>query len=555
MKEKRIKVFITLLFALSLLCGCGEKKDTSGYLKTYADGSALTIDPIWSLDTGSDEIISNTQASLLRRKGDGSIIPDLADSYEVSEDGTTYIFHLRDSKWSNGKPITADDFVFSMREYLTVGGGMPGVFIDMAHIKNAAEIYYGDDQGNHLPMEDLGIKALDDKTLEITLERPVSYLPSLLTLRTFAPLNEEFYKSQEEGMYATGPDTILCSGAFVIEDYIPGTTTVLVKKNPYYWDAENVKLSGIKFMSIEEADTAVAAFKIRALDATRVISSNRNDCKNDPELCNYLQDYTLGSFSYLVFNLDEESNIEKCQNRNLRLAISNAIDRESMCQNLLNGAAQPCFTPLPQGTFYNQDTGEDFITDIKQYSEYCDYDVEKAQLYFEEAKKELGMDEITLDFMVATSGTKVAQVIKEQLESNLEGLTIELEIVQFGEMISRRDSCDYEMTLSNYLPDFIDPMALLLLYVEDGDLNFGKFYSDEFMELYNECDTGKYAMDYQERWKAMQDAMAPIAKEQPAVPLYVANRSVLAYDNLKGADYLVGGAIIYQDAYLEEGQE
>lgn len=552
MKVKQGICLITLMITASLLCACGEKNDTSGYLSTYAAGSALTIDPIWTMDSGSDEIICNTQASLFRRKGDGSIIPDLAESYEISDDGTVYTFHLRESKWSNGLPIKAEDFVFSMREYLNLGGGMPGVFIDMAHIKNADEIYYGDENGNHLPVEELGVRALDDKTLEITLERPVSYLPSLLTLRTFAPLNEEFYKSQEEGMYATGPDTILCSGAFVIEDYIPGTTTILVKKNQYYWDADNVKLPGIKFMSIEDADTAVAAFKIRALDSSRISSTNRNDCMNDEELSKYLNDYTLGAFTYIVFNIDEKSNIKTCQNRNLRLAISNALDRESMCKNLLNGGAEPCYTPIPQGTFFNEETGEDFITDIKQFSEYCDYDVKKAQAFFEEAKKELGMDNITLSFLVPSNGTKVAQVIKEELETNLKGLTIELEVVQFGELFARRDNQEFEMIILSYLPDFIDPMALLLLYVDDGDINFEHYHSDEFMEIYNECDTGKYVMDYQGRWKAMQDAMAPVSKDQPVIPLYVTYRSVLSYDNLKGADYLVGGPIMYQDAYLEE---
>ena len=552
MKTKQSTLFIMLIMVVTFLCGCGANKITEGYLCTYADGSPLTIDSIWSSDSGSDEIISNTQSALFRRRGDGSMTPDLAESYDVSDDGTVYTFHLRDTKWSNGEQVTASDFVFGMREYLRLGGGMPGVFIEMAHIKNAAEIYYGDDNGNHLPVEELGIRAIDDKTLEITLERPVSYFLSLLSLRNFAPINEQFYKSQEEGMYATGPNTIICSGAFAIEDYIPGTTTVLVKKNPYYWDADNVKLPGIKFMTIDDADTAVAAFKIKALDSTRISAANRNDCLNDEELGKYLQDYTLGAFTYLIVNLDEASNIKTCQNRNLRLAISNALDRDSMCKNILNGSAQPCYTPLPQGTFFNKDTEEDFITDIKAYSEYCDFNVKRAQECFEEAKKELGMDKITLSLMIPSTSIKIGQVIKEQLERNLKGLTVNLDVVQFGELLTRRDSHDFEITITGYLPDFIDPMALLLLYVDDNELNSASFHSDEFMEIYNKCDIGEYSSDYTKRWEAMQTALEFPAKEQAVIPLYVLNRSVLSYDNLKGVDYLVGGPVIYQDAYREE---
>lgn len=553
MNGKLLKTLFIAAAGVILLTGCGKKEDKyEGYLKTFTEGSVVTIDPIMFADNASDCIISNTQAVLFRRKSDGSLLPDLAESYEVSEDGLTYTFHLRDTSWSNGEAVTANDFVYGMQQYLAQNGAMPGVYIEMAHIKNADKIYYGDENGNHLDISELGVKAVDEKTLVITLEKPVDYLPSILSMRSFSPLNQKFFEAQEEGMYATGPDTILCSGAFVVEDYIPGTSSVLVKKNPYYWDADNVTLPGIEFFNIDDADTNIAAFKVGALESVRVSSSSHSYCENDPELAPYLKDYNLGSFSYLVFNIDSENGSNISQNTNLRLAISNAINRESICSNLMNDAAKPCYSPIPQATFFNKETGEDFISDSQKYKEYCDYDVERAKVYLEEAKKELGQDKIEIDFMVTTNGSKLAQVIKEQLEKNLEGVTVNLEIVQFGEFLERLNNGNYQLSLHAYLPDFMDPMALMLLYADGAELNKSGYHNDEFMKLYQMCETGEYSMDYDKRWNAMRESLDIVIKEQPIVPLYIGCRSLLLRDRLKGADYLVGGTIIYQDAHVEE---
>lgn len=553
MKRKILMLSILFSISISLLCGCKNNDDKySGYLRTFVEGQPETIDSAMFGDNASDQIISVTQGSLFRRKADGRILPDLTESYDVSDDGKTYTFHLRDTKWSNGEPLTANDFVFAMRRYLDEGGAMPSIFIDMAHIKNAREIFLGDADGNKLPKEELGVRAIDDKTLEICLEKPVGFLPSLLTLRSFSPVNEKFFNSLEKGMYATGPDTILCSGAFVIEDYIPGTQSILVKKNPYYWDADNVRLPGIQFINIDNPETHMAAFKAKAFDAINIGSGNHNDCKNDPDLSKYLTDYNVGSFTYIVFNMDEKAGNDLCRNRNFRLAVSNGINRDFICNNLLNSAASPCYSPLPQGTFFNEKTGEDFINNQDKYKEYCSYNEEKAKEYYEKAREELGLKNVELNILVYSGGSKIVQVVKEQLEKLFDDFTINIEVVQYGEFAVRREEKDYDALIQTYLPDYMDPMSLMLLYLDDSDLNVAGYHSEDFMKIYKACDEGEFATDYDKRWLAMQDAMDVVIKDQPLSPLYIGYRSVLSYENLKDVDYLVGGCVMYQDAYLEE---
>ena len=176
------------------------------------------------------EVIANYTDGLMQMDATGKPVPAIAESYDVSEDGLTYTFHLReDAYWSNGDPVTADDFVFGWQRAVdpALVSEYSYMLSDIGQVKNAAEIIAG-----NLPVTELGIKAVDDKTLEVTLEVPVSYFTSLMYFPTFYPVNREFYNSLATGTFGTSPETVLSNGAFKLESYEPATLSFSLVKNP-----------------------------------------------------------------------------------------------------------------------------------------------------------------------------------------------------------------------------------------------------------------------------------------------------------------------------------
>lgn len=507
------------------------------YLGVMLSTNVMSLDTDLATDGESFEVIADCIDGLMQMDADGAAIPALAESYDLSEDGKTYTFHLRDAQWSNGDPVTANDFVFAWRRICKNAGEYAYLFdTSVGCVKNADSIIYeGADP------ETLGVSAPDDKTFVVELEVPVSFFPSLMYFPTFYPINEAFYTSLEDGTYGTSPDTFLSNGAFVLESYTPGTASLSVKKNDGYWDADRVKLAGINYQVIGSSDNALTAFKNNTLDVVTIGGNQVVSAQNDAELSDKLNVTGAGYLWYVTFSQTENNAGGLLANANLRLAFSNSIDRESLVDNYVMDGSIATYTAVPPQFAASSTTGEDFSGDQEKFSDYIGYDVAKAQEYFEKAKQELGTDTFTFTMIYGNNEgddvAKVAQTLKAQWEENLPGVTVNLQPMTKSERLDKMQNDNYDIALTRWGPDYADPMTYLGMWITNNSNNYGFWSNAEYDQIIADCTTGAYISDYDARWNAMYDAETLVMQEAVIAPLYTKANSNLISPGVSGIEF------------------
>ncbi len=527
-----MKKTVAFLLAVLMLAACSftaASAESDKYLGVMLSTNVMSLDTNLATDGESFEVIADCIDGLMQMDADGAAVPAIAESYDLSDDGTVYTFHLRDAKWENGADVTANDFEFAWKRIAKEAGEYAYLFdTSVGCIKNAdAIIYEGADP------DTLGVKALDAKTFEVTLEVPVSFFPSLMYFPTFYPINEEFYNSLEEGTYGTSPETFLSNGAFVLESYTPGTATLSVKKNESYWNADSVKLAGIKYQVVGSSDNALTAFRSNTLDVVSISGNQVAAAEKDAALAASLKVTGAGYMWYLTFSQTANNANGLLANKNLRLAITNAIDRDSLVENYVMDGSLATYTAVPPQFAASSTTGEDFSADQDRFLDYIGFDPDKAAAYFDAAKEELGQDEFTFTMIYGNNEgdevAKVAQAIKEDLEDLLPGLTINLQPMTKAERLDKMQNDNYEVALTRWGPDYADPMTYLGMWITDNSNNYGFWSNAEYDQLIKDCTTGAYIHDYDARWAALLDAETIVMQEAVIAPLYTkANANLIA---------------------------
>ncbi len=531
-------VSLTLVLMLVLSCLALPALAEDRYLGVMLGTNVMSLDTNLATDGDSFEVIADCIDGLMQMDADGAAIPALAESYDLSDDATVYTFHLRDAKWNNGTPVTANDFVFAWRRIAQEAGEYAYMLDEIGNIKGAAEII--SKQTDDLTT--LGVTAADDKTLVVTLNVPVSFFPSLMYFPTFYPINEEFYNSLDDGTYGTSPKTFLSNGAFVLEDYTPGTATLAVKKNPDYWDADRVTLDGIRYQVVGSSDNALTAFKTGALDVVMVSGNQVDAARKDPALAENLKVTGAGYMWYLSFS-QTEKNAQggKLANANLRLAISNVIDRANLVDNYVMDGSLDTYTAVPPQFAASATTGEDFSADQAKFADYVGFNPDKAQEYFEAAKSELGADSFEFTMIYGNNEgdevAKVAQAIKEDVEAELPGVVINLQPMTKAERLDKMQNDNYDIALTRWGPDYADPMTYLGMWVTNNSNNYGFWSNAEFDQLIADCTTGAYITDYDARWDAMFKAETLVMQEAVIAPLYTKANANLITDGVEGIDF------------------
>lgn len=549
-----MKKWTALCLALVLaLCCFGLAGAEERYLGVMLSTNVMSLDTNLATDGESFEVIADCIDGLMQMDADGAAIPAIAESYDLSEDGKTYTFHLRDAKWQNGDPVTANDFVFAWRRICQEAGEYAYLFdTSVGCVKNAdAIIYEGADPTT------LGVSAPDEKTFVVELEVPVSFFPSLMYFPTFYPINEAFYNSCEAGTYGTSPETFLSNGAFVLESYTPGTANLSVKKNPDYWDADRVKLAGIKYQVVGSSDNALTAFKTGALDVVTISGNQVASAQKDAKLAENLKVTGAGYLWYLTFS-QTENNAEggKLANANLRLAISNSIDREALVEDYVMDGSLDTYTAVPPQFAASATTGEDFSADQEAFADVCGYNPEKALEYYNAAIEELGTDTFTFTMIYGNNEgdevAKVAQAIKSQVEENLPGLTINLQPMTKAERIDKMQNDNYDVALTRWGPDYADPMTYMGMWITDNSNNYGFWSNEAYDKLIADCTTGAYISDYDARWAALYEAEALVMNEAVIAPLYTKANANLITAGANGIEFHpVALNRVYKNATIE----
>ncbi|HFD1779127.1 TPA: peptide ABC transporter substrate-binding protein, partial [Enterococcus hirae] len=367
----------------------GGSADGGGVFNLVVPQEMPTADLSLATDTISFTALNNVYEGIYRLDKDSKPQPAGASELaEVSDDGLTYKVKLReDAKWSNGDPVTAADYVYGWQRTVDAATASEYAYL-FAPVANAEDITAGKKDKS-----ELGIKAVGDYELEITLTKPTPYFQYLLAFPSFFPQNQSVVEKNGDA-YASASDKAVYNGPFTLEGFDgPGTDTEWsYKKNENYWDKDAVKLSEIKVSVVKESSTALNLFKDGQADDVILSGELAQQNANDPAYTSVKEART----SYIELNQREKDS--PFNNVNLRKAISYSINREALVKQVLGDGSVVSTGLIPADISKNPETNEDFA---KEAGELVSYDKAKAKEYWEKAKKELGIDSLEFNLMAS----------------------------------------------------------------------------------------------------------------------------------------------------------
>jgi len=551
--KKSIIATLLLLAGSSLALFAGGNSEASAssskaqpkkVLRVMNTSDFDSLDPQMSVFTASFEVIGNFTDGLKQIAPDGTTVNALTSSETVSPDGLTYTFKLRpDAYWSNGEPVTADDFVFAWRRVVDPDSGSESTFkfTDMAHIKNAAQIVAGE-----LPYTDLGVKALDSKTFQVELDTPVPYFDSLLSACIFYPMNEEFFKSTGD-QYGTSPETLLSNGAFIMTDYQPAAKHFVLEKNPNYYDADRIKIDRLEYQEILDSQSALMNFQAGAIDQISLSGEQIEQVEDDPSFSTY----RAGNLWSLSVNLTDNKYLA---NKNFRLALTNAIDRERIVNDVTNDGSYPTYSLVPSGLAFDSE-GNDFTPNTTEYADVCSYNPEKASMYYQKALEELGVDSIELNLLVdsTTVSQNIAVVIKDEVESVMPGLTLHIEVEPKKQRIQDYLHSNFDLVLSSWGPDYHDATTFLNLFVTGGTYDVGHWSNAEYDDIIARSISGDLVTKPAERILALKRAERIGMEDVVSIPLYEQSNAVMVNPKVKGiAFHSMALSRVYKDVTIDD---
>ncbi|MDA1739562.1 peptide ABC transporter substrate-binding protein [Bacillus cereus] len=544
-KMKKFTAVVAPVLAMSMaLTACsgsgGEKKSTTtssggGEEKKseikYAAKQVLnrtenqeipTMDTSKSTDTLGAQILGNTMEGLYRLDKDNKPIPAAAESSTKSEDGKKYTFKLRkDAKWSNGDPVTAKDFVYGWQRLLDKNTAAEYAFIAF-YIKNAEAINKGEK-----PLTDLGAKAVDDYTLEVELEKPVPYFLNLLAFPSYYPLNEKYVKEKGD-KFGLEADTTLYNGPFVMASWKHEQGWQL-KKNDKYWDNKTVKLEEINYSVVKEVATKVNLYDTGSIDFTLLSGEFVDKYKSNKE---EYGEYSEASTFFLRLNQKRNGQDTPLKSKKLREAIALSIDKKGLANVILNNGSKATDQLVPKGLATGPD-GKDYQDTFKNGLKY---DPKKGAAAWEEAKKELGKDQVTIELLSYDDGTakKIADYFKDQIEKNLKGVTVNTKIQPFKQKLKLESAQDYEVSFAGWSPDYSDPMTFIDMFESKSPYNQMSYSNPKYDEMVAKAGN-ELLSDPKKRWETLGKAEKLFLEEDAGlVPLYQTGRAYVMKPNVKG---------------------
>ncbi|PKM50774.1 MAG: peptide ABC transporter substrate-binding protein [Firmicutes bacterium HGW-Firmicutes-7] len=538
---KKVIVFLMMMVMIvATFSGCGKKEEAveGKYLRIAQEVDLPSMDQHVATDGLSFEVIAATIEGLYSVDKDGTFIPAIAKSYEVSEDQLTYTFTLRDDvKWSNGDAVTAADFVFSWRRLLSPEQASEYNFIGgVAGILNADKVVAGE-----VPGEELGVVAQDDTTLVVTLDRPVPYFLSLTAFSTFFPLNEKFV-TEKGADYASSPENLLANGPYKMATWDKGYGFRL-DKNPDYYDATNVTIAGLDYRVMKDNQTATLEYDSGNQDVVKLAAELVDKYKDNEE-------YTQIESGYLWY-ITPNNQTEVFSNVNVRKAFQHAINKQQIVDKILNDGSNVANFIIPIGLATGPD-GKDFRESAGTYSEY---DVALAQEYWTAAKAELG-DTIEIEFLFDDDGTvkKTAEFIQAELETNLPGIKVSLKAQPKKNRLDLMTAGDYEVGITRWGPDYADPLTYLELYLTGATLNYPNYENAAYDVLVDDSGKGKLAGDAQGRWDAMIEAERIFLEDDAGItPLFQSGYAFLINPKVTGIEsHAVGVPFIYKNVKIAD---
>lgn len=530
MKKRVLAAFLSMAMVAGLATGCGTpgggKSDgdsADGKVFRYAVNTLpTTLDPTKGQSIGDNEIQHAVTEGLTRNTA-GDVKPGIAESWDESEDGLTYTFHLRkDAKWSDGEPITAADFEYSWKRLVNPETASPYAFIGDC-LKNGQAIEQG-----KMDVEELGVKAVDDTTLEVTLEHPTSYFLSLIgSSGQFAPLRQDIVEKYGTDFAATSEKNVY-SGPFVMTSSEDNVWTFA--KNDNYWDKDSINLDKCELNYVENTDTQLSMYEAGDLDYVQVPTAYVSDYKDKADV------FANGNVDFCYINSKSDNPV--LGNKNFRLALNYALNRNDY-NKLANADTYTAFNGLvfpglqAKGTTY----GEAY--DLNSFSYPLDGDQDKATEYLNAAMQELGIanaSDITVEVVTtdADSSKRIVETLQEQWQNAL-GINVKIRQVTYADIYGKVfPEHDYEIGYGGWGSDYDDPYSYLELFKGDSSYNYSQYENPEVDQLLiasqDEPDTDK-------RMDELNQVEQDILADGAFVPLQARNVYYMLDDDTTGINF------------------
>ena len=528
MKKKVFAALLATAMTATLIAGCGTPGSGGSSDGGSSDGKVFryststeptTLDPTKSNCIPDNEIQHALTESLVRNTG-GEVNPGVAESWEVSEDGLTYTFHLNpDAKWSDGEQITAQDFVYSWQRLMDPDTAAPYAFIG-EYLKNGLAVEKGE-----MDPSQLGVVAQDDTTLVVTLERPTAYFLSMIGAQAqFAPLRQDIVE-QYGSDFAADYEKNVYSGPYVLTK--SSDNQWFFEPNENYWDADSIKLDRVELNYVQNPDTAVAMYEDGELDYVSLPTASISAYEGKDNT------FLNGNVDYFYFNMN--GSCPELANKNMRLALNYALNRNEYNQLVNSGYYNPSNGLVFSGlTGVNGTYGEE--STLESYP--LDGDDAKAKEYLNAALSELGYSdpsEVTLTLTTSDneSSKKQAEVCQEMWNSTL-GINVEIEQITYNEVLTRQQEGEYEIIWAGWGSDYDDPYSYLELFMSSSAYNYSGFQNDEYDALMTATQT---EIDAAKRMNMMHQAEQILIDEGAFLPQAEREIHYLLNENVKDVTF------------------
>jgi oligopeptide transport system substrate-binding protein len=516
----------TLAASLAALVATGALAQgvTPAEGETLSDNQTFTyrvLDEFPSIDPGMVEDVEGSHIArqlfegLLNQDAEGNVIPGVATEWEVSEDGLTYTFRLRpEARWSNGEPVTAQDFVFAWQRAASPELASPySWYMELMQLENVSEVIAGE-----RPVEDLGVTAIDDHTLEVRITTPLPYFLQMVTHTTTFPVPRAVV--EEHGAAWTQPGNMVGNGAYVLSERVPQERLVMTR-NPEYWDADNVILEEITALVINDENQALTRYLAGELDQTdipigqypRLLAERPTEAHALPNLCVY----------YYNINLSE-SGPEALKDQRVRQALSLAIDRDILVENVLAGGQVPAY-----GLGHWAVAGYEVPSDLFGMEMTQEERTAEAQRLMQEAGYGTGGEPLSLEILYNTSEAhqQLAVAIGQMWKQAL-GVDTTLANMEWQTFLDARGNQQYELARAGWCADYNEASSFLDIVTTTSGYNDSAFSNPELDALMVEARTAEDTLPL------YQQVDRIIAEEVPLIPIYFYSTNIMMDDSLRG---------------------
>ncbi|TCP52880.1 oligopeptide transport system substrate-binding protein [Tumebacillus sp. BK434] len=500
---------VTMLSSVALV-GCGDEKESGGEksgskeaqeLNLYLTSEIPSLDPSLATDTIGFTVLGQTNEGLIRLDKDGKVTGGVAEKWDVSPDGLTYTFNIRDNaKWSDGSNVSAKDFEFGWKRTLNPETASQYAFM-MTWIKGGAE--YNGGKGT---ADDVAVKAIDDKTLEVKLVNPIPFFLEQMAFPLFFPQKQAFVEQQGD-KFGADVDKALFNGPFKLTEWVHEQSAVF-KKNETYWDAANVKLDTVNYQIVKDSSALENLYLAGQIDRFSLVRDQVDRYKDTAEYSTQAE-LTVG---YLQFN---EKKVKALTNSKIRRALTASIDGDAWSDIIYHNGSIGATGLVPPGTS-NGDGGE-FRKDNGDLINRKET-AAKAKELLAEGLKEVGLDKMpTIKILMDDGDTskKSGEFIKEQWRTAL-GVDVEIENVPFKLRLQRSNQGDFDIVFSFWGADYNDPMTFLDMWITDGDFNEAGYSNPKYDDLIKKAQAEP---DAKKRMGYLYDAEKILMEDMPIGPI------------------------------------